>query len=54
MQQQMEVCDLDECDFLETKFVEIEKKNISSNEEYMEIIMYLVPNQGNPNIFINL
>lgn len=49
MQQQMEVCDLDECDFLETKFVEIEKEEyISSNEEYKGIIMYFSSESGEP------
>lgn len=28
MQMQMEVCDLDECDFLETKFVEYENADV--------------------------
>jgi len=32
MQMQMEVCDLDECDFLETKFVEYEKPDLFFNE----------------------
>ena len=32
MQMQMEVCDLDECDFLETKFVEYEKADLFFND----------------------
>lgn len=32
MQMQMEVCDLNECDFLETKFVEYENANAFFNE----------------------
>jgi len=32
MQMQMEVCDLNECDFLETKFVEYENENTFFNE----------------------
>ena len=32
MQMQMEVCDLDECDFLETKFVEYEKPDLFFND----------------------
>jgi putative phage-type endonuclease len=32
MQMQMEVCDLDECDFLETKFVEYEKPELFFND----------------------
>jgi len=32
MQMQMEVCDLDECDFLETKFVEYENSDLFFNE----------------------
>ena len=51
MQLQMEVCDLDECDFLETKFVEYE-----SYDEYVDdksdkkrgIIMYFHTNEGKP------
>jgi len=32
MQMQMEVCDLDDCDFLETKFIEYEKPDLFFNE----------------------
>jgi putative phage-type endonuclease len=32
MQMQMEVCDLDDCDFLETKFVEYEKPDLFFND----------------------
>lgn len=41
MQLQMEVCDLDECDFLETKFIEINSYNefIEYNESIKGIIM---------------
>ena len=56
MQLQMEVCDLDECDFLETKFVEydtyLDFSNDGSgyktlNEDIKGIIMYF-SNQGKP------
>jgi putative phage-type endonuclease len=51
MQLQMEVCDLDECDFLETKFVEYE-----TYDEYVDdksdkkrgVIMYFHTNEGKP------
>jgi hypothetical protein len=39
MQLQMEVCDLDECDFLETKFVEYEAANDFFKELEMETTM---------------
>jgi len=42
MQLQMEVCDLDECDFLETKFVEYE----SANHFFKELKVELHPEQG--------
>jgi putative phage-type endonuclease len=42
MQLQMEVCDLDECDFLETKFVEYE----SANQFFKELEVELHPEQG--------
>lgn len=42
MQLQMEVCDLDECDFLETKFVEYE----TSNEFFKELELELHSEQG--------
>lgn len=43
MQLQMETCDLDECDFLETKFVEYENEEEFKNDtesEYKGIILY--------------
>ena len=43
MQLQMETCDLDECDFLETKFVEYENEADFKNDtecEYKGIILY--------------
>lgn len=42
MQLQMEVCDLDYCDFLETKFVEYESENDykSDNESTKGVILY--------------
>ena len=42
MQLQMEVCDLDECDFLETKFVEYE----SANQFFKELEVELHPEPG--------
>jgi putative phage-type endonuclease len=42
MQLQMEVCDLDECDFLETKFVEYQ----TSNEFFKELEVELQPEPG--------
>jgi putative phage-type endonuclease len=42
MQLQMEVCDLDECDFLETKFVEYE----SANQFFKELELELQPEPG--------
>lgn len=42
MQLQMEVCDLDDCDFLETKFVEydVNSFNTDSSSEFKGILMY--------------
>jgi len=45
MQLQMEVCDLDECDFLETKFVEYE----SANQFFKELELELQPEPGQEN-----
>ena len=50
-QLQMEVCDLDECDFLETKFVEFEDEHsfyedISNNKK--GVIMYFHSSDGKP------
>jgi hypothetical protein len=57
MQQQMEVCDLDECDFLETKFIEYANEDeFNKDGEFVEsadgnikgIIMYFSNKNGNP------
>ena len=52
MQLQMEVCDLDECDFLETKFVEYPDytsyKNDTSNPQYAGTIIYFHTPDGKP------
>ena len=52
MQLQMEVCNLDECDFLETKFVEYESYNDyqqdTNSEKRKGIIMYFSSNEGIP------
>jgi putative phage-type endonuclease len=60
MQLQMEVCDLDECDFLETKFIEyndyesykndtlIESFNKTLKGEYKGIIIYFNTKEGEP------
>ena len=61
MQLQMETCDLDECDFLETRFKEIEEeeylekeqKNLDEDQEEQEeisqgIIIYFASMDGNP------
>jgi putative phage-type endonuclease len=57
MQQQMEVCDLEECDFLETKFIEYENEDeFNKDGEFAEtadgnmkgIIMYFSNKYGNP------
>lgn len=61
MQMQMETCDLDECDFLETKFVEYNDSsaydkfindgsfNSSSKNQLKGVIMYFAKEDGNPN-----
>jgi hypothetical protein len=49
-QLQMEVCDLDECDFLETKFVEFENMNEfleDTSDKKKGIIMYFHSNKSN-------
>ena len=52
MQLQMEVCNLDECDFLETKFTEYENYhdyiNDLTNEDHKGLIMYFVKTDGSP------
>jgi putative phage-type endonuclease len=52
MQLQMEVCNLDECDFLETKFVEYPDynsyKNDTSNPLYFGTIIYFHKKDGTP------
>ena len=52
MQLQMEVCNLDLCDFLETKFTEYENYNAyiddSSTESMTGIIMYFHTTEGRP------
>lgn len=57
MQLQMETCNFDECDFLETKFVEYENETeflkdgtflLSDTGEQKGIIMYFSTNQGKP------
>lgn len=57
MQLQMETCDLDECDFLETMFLEYESEKefledgtffTSDNNELKGIIMYFNNHEGNP------
>ena len=53
MQLQMEVCDLDDCDFLETKFTEYTDSNaynndIISNEKMKGIIIYFHTKEGKP------
>lgn len=60
---QMETCDLDECDFLETRFIEYENEEIflsdtiysdcekidkTSKNEYKGVIMYFANKDGNP------
>ena len=55
-QLQMEVCDLDECDFLETKFVEYQRfqdfcddgKDKTEKGEFKGVIMYFSTNTGTP------
>jgi putative phage-type endonuclease len=53
MQLQMEVCDLDECDFLETKFTEYPdsdsyKNDIISSDKMKGIIIYFHTKDGKP------
>ena len=50
MQLQMEVCDLDECDFLETKFVEYpdEAAFLSDENKTKGIILYFHTKEGKP------
>jgi hypothetical protein len=52
MQLQMEVCDLDECDFLETKFTEYQDAESFYNLEEKEVvkgsIMYFNTNESKP------
>lgn len=52
MQLQMETCDLDECDFLETRFLEYENEaafneDVSTDAEYKGLIMYFT-HDGHP------
>lgn len=55
-QLQMEVCDLDECDFLETKFTEYQSfsefcedgKEKTVKDEFKGIIMYFTTKEGKP------
>jgi putative phage-type endonuclease len=60
MQMQMETCDLDECDFLETKFQEYSTSedflndgtfNKTHNNQQKGIIMYFSNSDGNPKYF---
>ncbi len=53
MQLQMEVCDLDECDFLETKFTEYSDYNVYKNDNVQGdkmkgIIIYFHTKEGKP------
>jgi len=51
MQLQMEVCDLDECDFLETKFTEYDNAEAFYNDESDKrkgVIMYFHTKNGSP------
>jgi hypothetical protein len=51
MQLQMEVCDLDECDFLETKFVEYEDYQAYSNDvtdKLKGFMMYFTTKDAKP------
>jgi putative phage-type endonuclease len=51
MQIQMETCDLDECDFIETRFKEISEETFHSNEyEQKGIILYFIENSEGRNI----
>jgi len=53
MQLQMEVCDLNECDFLETKFVEYDNyeeyiKDYTMNNKYKGVLAYFENDKGEP------
>jgi putative phage-type endonuclease len=51
MQLQMEVCDLDECDFLETKFTEYENSELywnDTSDKRKGVIMYFHTKEGKP------
>ena len=52
MQLQMETCDLDECDFLETRFTEYENEELYANDDDDDtlkgIIMYFSTPEGKP------
>jgi putative phage-type endonuclease len=53
MQLQMEVCNLDECDFLETKFIEYSdfnsyKNDVISSDKMKGIIIYFHTKEGKP------
>lgn len=51
MQLQMEVCDLDECDFLETKFTEYENSDLywnDTSDKRKGVIMYFHTKEGKP------
>ena len=52
MQLQMETCDLDECDFLETRFTEYENEELYTNDDDDDtlkgIIMYFSTPEGKP------
>jgi hypothetical protein len=50
MQIQMETCNLNECDFIETRFKEIKEELFYSNEnnyEYKGVILYFIDNNNN-------
>lgn len=56
-QLQMEVCDLDDCDFLETKFVEYENMDdflADKTEKQKGIIMYFQTSEGKPHYIYKL
>lgn len=57
MQLQMEVCDLDDCDFLETKFVEYENMQAflqDKTDKQRGIIMYFQTPEGKPHYIYKL
>ena len=54
MQLQMEVCDLDDCDFLETKFIEYENYNDFLNDSIEHYIYYENETKKEKNIFKSL